>query len=64
MAYTLEMGTHASVNTNATTYRYLAFQNVTVGPANLKSYNTNLSANIKSIDTNLIANIKSFDTNI
>ena len=34
------------------------------GPANLKSYNTNLKANIKSIDTNLIANVKSFDTNV
>ena len=34
------------------------------GPANLKSYNTNLKANIKSIDTNLIANIKSLDTNV
>ena len=34
------------------------------GPANLKSYNTNLKANIKSIDTNLIANIKSIDTNV
>lgn len=35
-----------------------------VGPANLKSYNTNLSANIKSINTNLIANVKSLDTNV
>lgn len=34
------------------------------GPANLKSYNTNLKANIKSIDTNLIANCKSLDTNV
>ena len=33
------------------------------GPANLKSYNTNLKANIKSIDTNLIANVKSLNTN-
>lgn len=33
------------------------------GPANLKTYNTNLKANIKSIDTNLIANVKSLDTN-
>jgi len=37
---------------------------VASGPANLKSYNTNLSANIKSIDTNPIANIKSLNTNI
>ena len=34
------------------------------GPANLKSYNTNLKANIKSINTNLIANVKSLNTNI
>lgn len=34
------------------------------GPANLKSYNTNLKANIKSINTNLIANVKSLDTNV
>lgn len=33
------------------------------GPANLKSYNTNLKANIKSINTNLIANVKSLNTN-
>lgn len=36
---------------------------VNVGPANLKSYNTNLKANIKSINTNLIANVKTLDTN-
>lgn len=34
------------------------------GPANLKSYNTNLAANIKSINTNLIANVKSLDSNV
>lgn len=33
------------------------------GPANLKSYNTNLKANIKSINTNVLANIKSLNTN-
>ncbi len=33
------------------------------GPANLKTYNTNVAANIKSIDTNLIANVKSLNTN-
>lgn len=33
------------------------------GPANLKSYNTNVKANIKSIDTNVLANIKKLDTN-
>lgn len=35
-----------------------------LGPANLKSYDTNLKANIKSINTNLIGNIKSLDTNV
>ena len=34
-----------------------------VGPANLKSYNTNLKANIKTINTNLIANVKTLNTN-
>lgn len=41
---------------------YLAWT-VPSGPANLKSYNTNLKANIKSINTNLIANVKTLDTN-
>jgi hypothetical protein len=36
----------------------------TSGPANLKSYNTNLKANIKSINTNPIANVKSLNTNV
>jgi len=40
-----------------------SFSPPSIGPANLKSYNTNLKANIKSIDTNLIANIKSINTN-
>lgn len=34
------------------------------GPANLKTYNTNVSANIKTINTNTIANIKSLNTNV
>lgn len=33
------------------------------GPANLKTYNTNVKANIKSINTNVIANVKSLNTN-
>ena len=37
---------------------------VAVGPANLKTYNTNATANIKSINTNLIANSKSLNTNV
>lgn len=34
-----------------------------VGPANLKTYNTNVSANIKTINTNPIANVKTLNTN-
>lgn len=34
-----------------------------VGPANLKTYNTNVKANIKTIDTNPIANVKTLNTN-
>lgn len=34
------------------------------GPANLKTYNTNLKANIKTINTNPIANVKSLNTNV
>lgn len=34
------------------------------GPANLKSYNTNLTANVKTINTNAIANVKSLNTNV
>lgn len=34
------------------------------GPANLKSYNTNLKANIKTINGNPIANCKSLNTNL
>lgn len=34
------------------------------GPANLKSYNTNVKSNVKSIDTNTLANIKSLNTNV
>lgn len=41
----------------------IAFQS-TGGPANLKSYNTNVKANIKSINTNVIANVKSLNTNV
>lgn len=35
----------------------------TAGPANLKTYNTNVAANIKTINTNAIANVKSLNTN-
>lgn len=33
------------------------------GPANLKTYNTNVKANIKTINTNAIANVKTLNTN-
>lgn len=33
------------------------------GPANLKTYNTNVKANIKTMNTNPFANVKTFDTN-
>jgi hypothetical protein len=36
---------------------------VAAGPANLKTYNTNLKANIKTINTNPIANVKSLNGN-
>lgn len=36
---------------------------VAAGPANLKTYNTNLKANIKTANTNTLANMKSLDTN-
>lgn len=41
----------------------LSIEPLSSGPANLKTYNTNLKANIKSINTNLIANVKSLNTN-
>lgn len=37
---------------------------IAAGPANLKTYNTNLKANIKTINTNPIANVKSLNTNV
>jgi hypothetical protein len=40
------------------------YEEAAAGPANLKTYNTNVLANIKSINTNLIANIKSLNTNV
>ena len=41
----------------------LAMKPTSSGPANIKSYNTNVKANIKSINTNILANIKSLNTN-
>jgi len=42
----------------------MALRPAVFGPANLKTYNTNVKANIKSINTNLIANCKSLNTNV
>lgn len=53
-----------SASTGSNKPRLVVEHTAIVGPANLKSYNTNLAANIKSINTNLIANVKSLDTNI
>lgn len=39
------------------------YYTVSVGPVNLKTYNTNVAANIKTINTNAIANVKTLDTN-
>lgn len=41
-----------------------SFPGAATGPANLKSYDTNVKSNIKSMNTNPIANVKSFDTNV
>lgn len=54
----------ASVSTEGKQAFAIALNPEQSGPANLKSYNTNLKANIKSINTNLIANVKSLDTNV
>ena len=43
---------------------YIVVSSAVSGPANVKTYNTNLKANIKSINTNLIANVKSLNTNV
>ena len=37
-------------------------QAAAAGPANWKTYNTNVKANIKTLNTNAIANIKTYDT--
>lgn len=43
---------------------YATYTGGSSGPANLKTYNTNVKSNIKSINTNLLANVKTLDTNI
>lgn len=55
--------------TRTTIYNNLIFSvyalyEATSGPANLKTYNTNLKSNIKTINTNPIANVKSLNTNV
>lgn len=43
--------------------RMTIYYTASAGPANLKSYNTNLKANIKTINTNAISNTKTLNTN-
>ena len=43
---------------------FASFPAVASGPANLKTYNTNVVANIKTINTNVIANVKTLNTNV
>lgn len=50
--------------TNYDPYLAVTYTSPPVGPANLKTYNTNVKANIKTINTNVIANVKSLDTNV
>jgi hypothetical protein len=60
----INVGFYDSAKTGTDYDPYLAVTyTVAAGPANLKSYNTNLKANIKTINTNLIANVKSLNTN-
>lgn len=57
----------SSADTSQTTYFDDLSETITPppsGPANLKTYNTNVKANIKSINTNILANIKSLNTNV
>lgn len=43
---------------------YFSIAPALAGPANLKTYNTNVKSNVKRINTNVIANVKSLDTNV
>lgn len=45
-------------------YTVCVFPTAVTGPANLKSFDTNVKSNIKSINTNVLANIKSINTNV
>jgi len=57
-------GAFTWAQTNAVTGSWAyALKPALAGPANLKTYNTNLKANIKTINTNPIANVKTLDTN-
>lgn len=44
-------------------YQNIDLAPAAAGPANLKSYNTNLKANIKTVNSNTIANCKTLNTN-
>lgn len=60
-----QLGTDTYVNANTKLYHAVVFGAAAAsGPANLKTYNTNLKANIKTINTNPIANVKTLDTNV
>lgn len=53
-----------STNSVGTTYGTVySFKTKPKGPANLKTYNTNVAENIKSINGNLIGNVKTLNTN-
>lgn len=54
----------ADAGTDSSSFLIAISPFVAVGPVNMKSYNTNLSANVKSINTNPIANVKSLNTNV
>lgn len=57
-------GLGTAVEHAAGMFAYYAVWSAPAGPANLKSYNTNLKANIKTINGNPIANVKSLNTNV
>jgi hypothetical protein len=65
--YAIDIGDKLFVNTfisGSTPTRYARVFEIALGPANLKSLNTNIKSNIKSYNTNLIANVKSINTNV
>lgn len=64
-SYSSPDATLAAYTTGTRKYSiYVTYTEPALGPANLKSYNTNLKANIKTINTNPIANVKTLNTNV